>query len=165
MRIPETEEILSALEKAPEYVQDFVSSSEFKEIIDSLYETHNIHLDDAERLSHVILASVLDLIPFGQIAQALDGALEKASPETKAALLTEINDRVFAELRLWALAEKELQEEEAREKENNGGEGKNSLHETVREAPVALSLKKEPAEPATQKPEYPHTDPYREPIE
>lgn len=188
--LPTKEQIQTAYKQAPEYVQDFIVSEELNKAFTDIRTEHKLHLDDAGRLSLAINAVVLELAPLTSFPQLVGEALTDVSSETRSAVVSAVNEKVFEELREWARLDKEgLLYEKVDESENESAETVNQLKGVISSveelqnevsrgqkketspqtqkdgAEVELSEKSTAPQQNVPKKPYPGSDPYREPIE
>jgi len=69
--IPPLETIEEALKKAPEIVDDFITSETLADSFEEIRTTHKLHLDEAEQLSRALNAVFLELAPADQFPDLL----------------------------------------------------------------------------------------------
>lgn len=190
--LPTKDQIQAAYQNAPDYVRDFIVSSELDEMFSDIRTKHKLHLDDAGRLSVAINAIALELAPLDTFPALVKEALTDISGEVQGAVTAEVNDRIFKELREWARLDKEglLYEPEtapspepeataieaaATAPADTAQKPVDKLSEAVRQAPeereaILDDQDGQPPQPAPQQTpqkekSYPGSDPYREPIE
>lgn len=178
--LPTKEQVQTAYTSAPDYVQDFITSEELDEAFTAIRREHKLHLDDAGRLSIAINAVILEIFSLEKFPQLVQEALTDVSSEIQKAVITEVNEQIFEELREWARLDKEglLYEEEEISANTTPSDGAES--ESFREKnelPTQTgrgTVNGEKDTPVAQTPEiktetsnkiYPGSDPYREPIE
>jgi len=92
--IPPLETIEEALKKAPEIVDDFITSETLADSFEEIRTTHKLHLDEAEQLSRALNAVFLELAPADQFPDLIREALEQNSDKFDV-VLTDVNEKVF----------------------------------------------------------------------
>ncbi|PIR85080.1 hypothetical protein COU15_02815 [Candidatus Kaiserbacteria bacterium CG10_big_fil_rev_8_21_14_0_10_45_20] len=170
------EQIQEAYQKAPEYIQDFITSEELDEMFANIRKKFSLHLDEAGQLSIAINTVALEIANLDQFPSLIKEALPSMPEIKRNEILKEVNDRIFGELREWARLDKEgLLYEDEDEKEEGGKVGDaveleattpssasslDKLTTSTHTPPEKVSL---PSEESNKR--YPGIDPYREPPE
>jgi hypothetical protein len=174
MTIPTKEEFLTAYQKAPQYVKDFVDGDELDAAFQDIRTKYKIHLDDAGTFADLLNAVILGMLPLGQFEAALAEHLPSVDQATRTQITRDANEKVFVTLRKRATAPEapavSLPSPEATEDKKPVSVVTQKLSAPVTEAPKVVTVAMPaPAAPTSKSAENPRysggSDPYREPFE
>jgi len=90
-------QLADAYTSAPKKIQEYITSPELGAVFEELRETHQLHLDEAGRLSNALNAVFLEVIPFDKFPKLLEEAVPQG--EKRDALLKDVNEKVFVAFR------------------------------------------------------------------
>lgn len=110
--IPTEQEIRAGYEKASPLVQTYIASAELQDEFNAIRTAHQLHFDEAGKMSDALVATFLGLREMKQFPELLREALEQ-NGDKHSEVLKDINEKIFSSFRR-KLELKPLPQEEVR---------------------------------------------------
>lgn len=171
-QIPTEQEIRTAYESAQKNIKDYVVSEDLQKKFHDIRTNHNLHLDEAGKLTDALVATFLELSPMSEFPNLLREVLEQNSDQHES-VLKEVNDKIFTSFRNKLEGKPDEIEELAPQKEPetaNQGSNVPILEKKINEGVKKISVGTLDSSPKTQtqkekeETSYRGVDPYRESI-